>query len=368
MLMNKKKILIVSACFFPENSPRSFRTTELANEFARQGHEVVVCFPAGGADYSSYEMDHHLRIRDLGSLKWKSIELKGGTIQFALRRVIRRLLLNLFEWPDIELLFKVARLLKSESNYDILISVAAPHPIHWGVAKARRRDHEIARVWVADCGDPYMGDRMDTFRKLFYFKYLEKWFCRKADFITIPVKQAITGYYREFHEKIRIVPQGFRFDKSYLTDNVWNDPVRFAYAGNLIPVKRDPKPFLEYLCSIEKDFRFVLFTSKVELILPYKEKLKDKLLIRDYVPRDLLLPELASMDFLVNFDNNTSVHSPSKLIDYALTGRPILNIKADFDPCIVSAFLNRDYSHAYVVENMEQYNIEKVATDFLSLS
>jgi len=33
------KILIVSNAFYPEISPRSFRTTELAKELSRQGHK-----------------------------------------------------------------------------------------------------------------------------------------------------------------------------------------------------------------------------------------------------------------------------------------------------------------------------------------
>lgn len=36
------KILIVSRSYYPLNTPRSFRTTELAREFARSGHEVSV--------------------------------------------------------------------------------------------------------------------------------------------------------------------------------------------------------------------------------------------------------------------------------------------------------------------------------------
>ena len=43
--MDKKKILIVGRTFFPEQSPRSFRTTELAIELAKQGHEVHVLLP-----------------------------------------------------------------------------------------------------------------------------------------------------------------------------------------------------------------------------------------------------------------------------------------------------------------------------------
>ncbi|MCK5338692.1 MAG: hypothetical protein KAJ50_07770, partial [Bacteroidales bacterium] len=91
-----------------------------------------------------------------------------------------------FEYPAIEEMFKVKKILKNENGYDLLISFAVPFPVHWGTAWARTKNHEIAKVWVADCGDPYMGNTNDSFRKLFYFKYPEKWFCKKTDFITIP--------------------------------------------------------------------------------------------------------------------------------------------------------------------------------------
>jgi hypothetical protein len=41
----KKKILIVSSSFHPEQAPRAFRVTELAKEFSKKGHEVHVLTP-----------------------------------------------------------------------------------------------------------------------------------------------------------------------------------------------------------------------------------------------------------------------------------------------------------------------------------
>ncbi len=37
-----KKILLVTAAFYPENSPRSFRATELALELVKQGNFVKI--------------------------------------------------------------------------------------------------------------------------------------------------------------------------------------------------------------------------------------------------------------------------------------------------------------------------------------
>lgn len=366
--MSKGKILIVSYNFYPVISPRSFRATELVREFTRQGHTVkVITSYVYGVDYEELTRIFGVQFANLGIEKFGTLKSQGiRPLQFFIR-LINRLLLMLFEFPDIQIMPLTARALKNEGSYDLLISVAVPYPVHWGVAWIRTSKNRIAKTWVADCGDPYMGDRIDTYRKIFYFKYIEKWFCRKADYLSIPTNEGLKGYYDEFHHKIRIIPQGFDFGETLFSGNAFNDPIRFAYAGNLIPVNRDPRPFLDYLCTINEDFRFIIYTKKIDLIKSYEKKLNEKLEIRDYVSRNDLLPILASMDFLVNFDNNTSLHSPSKLIDYAITRRPILNITSKLDISVISAFLDRDYSKAYVIDDLEQYNISNVAGKFLEL-
>lgn len=74
------------------------------------------------------------------------------------------------------------------------------------------------------------------------------------------------------------------------------------------------------------------------------------------------------MDFLVNFDNNTGVQQPSKLIDYALTGRPIINVYGELDEKVILEFLAGNYENSYKTPNMEKYKIENVVDEFLSLA
>ena len=45
----------------------------------------------------------------------------------------------------------------------------------------------------------------------FYFKYLEKFWGKKTDFITVPVIEAKNAYYIEVEHKIVEIPQGFDF-------------------------------------------------------------------------------------------------------------------------------------------------------------
>jgi hypothetical protein len=368
----KKKILIISRSFYPTNTPRSFRTTELVKEFARQGHEITLLTVKDKIKHPEIEKEFGVKIKDLGSPKFKAIDISvGGNATILFKRFWRRILKLLFEYPDIELVWNVKRALKKESGYDLLISVAVPHPTHWGVAMSWKKNNSIANTWVADCGDPYMGATLDTFKKLFYFKYLEKAFCRRADYITVPIEQAKDGYYPEFRDKIEVIPQGFKFDDVEVDPDqpIENDVPTFAYAGGFIPGGRDPGKFLDYLVNRQREFKFIIYTRNSALVDPYLDRANGRIEIRDYIPRPELLKELSKMDFLVNFENNTSLQLPSKLIDYYLTGRPVLSVVGNrIDREAIDLFLEGDYGKRYQFHNVDQYRIENVCDRFLELS
>jgi hypothetical protein len=277
----------------------------------------------------------------------------------------------LIEYPNIELMFKVRKALKKESGYDLLVSVAVPHPVHWGVAWVRTKKHPIAKTWVADCGDAYMGViKHDSFGKFFYFKYLEKWFCRKADFITIPNIMMKVNYYPEFHYKIKEITQGFKFeDVKFEKQPVSNQVPTFAFAGVFMRTTRNPSQLLDYLIKTQKDFKFIVYTSTPDILLPYLDILKDKIEIREYIPRLELLKVLSTMDFLLNIGYDPAQQAPSKLIDYYLTGRPILNMFTNgVNEKMVDDFLAADYSGAFKNNNLDQYRIENVCKAFLQLT
>lgn len=365
----KKRILLVSNGFFPEISARSFRATELAIEFARQGHDVKVISKHRDYDYTGFLAENHIRFAMWGVSKCPEIPDFQGRFAKLTGRILTRVLGLLFEYPAIENMFKVRKILKNESGYDLMISFAVPHPVHWGVAWVKSKRHMIADKWIADCGDPYMGDLLDTFRHPFYFSYLEKWFCRKADYITVPISGAIRGYYPEFHHKIRIIPQGFSFTLDSVEPTNPSDEVpSFAYAGEFIPGVRDPEKLLILLSTIDSPFKFYIFTNRPESVKKYQVQLKDKLIISNYIPRNELMRVFSRMNFLINFDNNSDRNSPSKLIDYAISGKPVLNIKTKFLADEVRAFINGDYSGKMIMPDVGNYHITKVAGMFLKLA
>src|SRR5699024_3428218 len=157
--------------------------------------------------HDQFEEEFGVMIKDLGKLRFPKVSLDSSSRALRLlKRGVRRGLLQLFEYPNIELMHRVKKALKDEYGYDLLISVAVPHPVQWGVARAWREEDPIAKTWIADCGDPYYGLESDSFKKVFYFAYIEKWLFRKVDYITIPFEGARSAYFGEFQDKIRIIP------------------------------------------------------------------------------------------------------------------------------------------------------------------
>ncbi|WP_194778195.1 glycosyltransferase [Pararhodonellum marinum] len=366
----KKKILILSRSFYPTNSPRSFRSTELAKAFAKQGHQVTVLTPKDESIHAEFEKKHNIRIKDLGKPKWKAQEIKGNRVIKLWTRAVRRFSKLWLEYPDIELLNMVKNALKKESGYDLLISIAVPHPVHWGVARIwDKQKKTIAKTWVADCGDPFMGSENDSFKSPFYFKYVEKWCFNKVDYITVPTAGAIPAYYPEFHSKIKVIPQGFDFHEFPLYPGPIEHKVpTFAYAGIFIPGRRDPKEFLSHLLGQQVEFKFYIYTKNRELVASFESKSKGKIVVLDYIPREELLYELSKMDFLVNFENAGPRQKPSKLIDYLIVKKPVLSIKTGaLNKELVDEFLIGNYTNQLKIENPEQYKIENVAQAFTSL-
>lgn len=364
----RKKILLVTNAFYPDISPRSFRATELAKELVRQGHSVkVITHPREGTE--KYCADHGILYKSLGSLTWPVPTVKGSGIILLFWRIIVRFSSLLFEYPMIQLVPLVKKALKGEKDYDALISIAVPYPIHWGVAAVWSKS--IAKVWIADCGDPYMGQENDTFKPPFYFQYFEKKFSRKATYITVPTKAAIQGYYKEFHSKIEVISQGFRFEDIKLYNGPKeNDKVVFGYGGMFIPGRRDPSEFLNFLNSLDDTYRFEfhIYTNTPQFVMPFIQKSNIRIQIKEVLDRASLMFEMSKMDFLVNFENAGTAQTPSKLIDYAILKKPILSVKyGDLKESIVLEFLEGNYQNALVIDQPDQYRIENVANKFIAL-
>lgn len=361
------KIVIISRIITPRLSPRAFRATELAKQLARMGHKVILYAVLGDYDYSDFCKETGIDVKNIRM--HLSTANSDGKFRYNLfDKVFYHLFHKAIEYPDIEFCWKVPTILKNEKDVDLLITIAYPHPIHWGAAIAKKyMKSEFPKLWISDCGDPYMGSSVNTHPK--YFRAIESFWGEMTDYITIPVEGARKGYSDEVQDKIRIIPQGFNF-KDTPPDKYTQNPIpTFAYAGNIYPGQRDPSSFLEYLSSLQSNFEFVIFTNSPDYYRHYKTNLGDKLQLRDFIPREQLIRELSKMDFLINLTNPNVVQSPSKLIDYLLSQRPIVDISTPFAEINkIEQCLNGNLINDHKDCDISQYEIGRVADQFISLA
>lgn len=367
------KVVIIGYSIYPINAPRAHRSTELAKEFGRQEHDVTLYALIGKYDYNKIENDYNVKVRNLGKHLFSrfSSDNIDRKPDYFFTRAVKRVVGKYLEFPDIDLVRLTYLTLKKENSIDLLITVAVPFTIHWGAALFRSlyKNKLKNTTWIADCGDPFMGNPFH--KHPFYFKYIERWFSRKTDYLSVPIEEAKDAYYPEFREKIKVIPQGFNFDSIKIGEVFEKNEVpTFVYAGVFYTGVRDPKPLLDHLIKKQLDFKFIVYTKSLSVLDEYKNEINKRLFINDYIPRDQLIAEMSKADFLLNLENNTSLQSPSKLIDYRLAKRPILSINSNkaLDIEKIEQFLSGDYSQAMKIDNIEQYNIKNVVAEFISLT
>lgn len=360
------KILIISQNTTPLQTPRAFRTAELSEQLAKLGHEVVLYTIHGGKDYSDYERQSKVKMRDINT-RFLTISNVGVVRYSFVDRVLNKLLHRLIFYPQIELAFKVPQIIKSNPNFDLLITIAYPHSIHLGAYRAKRKFPELfPKVWVADCGDPFCLNPFFNFPK--YMRKFEKKWCAACNNITIPTEQGRDGYFKQYRDKIVVIPQGFNFEKTPIDEYVGNDVPTFVFTGSVYPNVRDPRSFMDYLLTCGYKYKFKLY-MRTPLEEKYVRESNGQIEYIIGAERAEIIKECSKADFLINVVNPSVVQSPSKLIDYGIANRPILNISTLFtEKDSFLEFLHGDYHNQYFVERLDSYRIENVAQQFLDLT
>ena len=374
-VMKKGKILIASRYYKPINTPRAFRTYELVNEFIRRKYEVITFLPedAEVGDEVRHIIVSHGNMRK--SVNRANINNKGIK-NITLHKIRKIIVYFLGEGPK-TLQYAVALYKalkkhfsnKENNHYNAIISISYPFYINVMLALAKRFISS-STIIIADCGDPFYAN--PQIKRAFYLKYVEKWTLEQFDYVTIPVEEARECYAGFLStKKIQVIPQGFKLmnisNDIYRPNNV---PI-FGYAGMFYESIRNPRYFFDYLLNVEQDFCFKVYAIPDGftrmLLAEYKDKLGDKLDVREAIDREKLIPEMATWEFVINFDNDNSNQRPSKLIDYAMSKRPILSFnQATFKPEVFTAFLHGDYSDQEHID-LSQYDIRTVVDKFEQL-
>ena len=358
-------ILIIANHTFPKQGPRAFRTAELSEQLASMGNRVVLYTVHGKYDYTNYEIETGVIMRNIKT--YFATDANDGTHRYNLfDKVMTKYLHRLIVWPQCEFHFCINKIIKDNPNMDLLITIAHPHSIHSGAARAKRRHPDIfPKTWICDCGDPFM---LNPFMKApHYLKRYEDMWCSECNYIAVPTDSSYKGYYEQYWDKIRVIPQGFKFERTPIATYKPNNIPTFLFVGTIYPGVRDPHAFMDYLLTLDKPYKF-----KMMMRTPLEERyITDSNGQIEYITgkgRKEVVWECSKADFLINICNPTSVQSPSKLIDYGIADRPILDIDNNFsDPTSFLQFYQGDFLGKHEIHNIDQYKIEHVAQQFLDL-
>lgn len=365
------KILICSHDYPPDITPVAFRAEALVQEFLRRGFFVDLFIP--GSKVTEWR-NPNLRVVPVGEVAWhksapeKTFKNMVRTL-LGVERVGRLKKYLFYSRSHYGRELTATLRAKADSEYDLVLSIGVPLLVHEGVRDFLKQGICQCGCTVADCSDPVYAGGDDTYAPWIYLR--EKRALEIFDYVTVRLEAAKPAFvHYKAQEQIKVISQGYNFGQIQLSDYQKNAVPTFAYAGRFYDHIRNPYQFFGYLQNLSHDFMCYLYLDKKSqrIVEPYLSGIRDKVKVRDFLARDALLPELGKMDFLINFVNaGRPCQLPSKVIDYAFTGRPILNLSCEkFESVAFDSFLKGRYEDALQVD-WRSHDIGKIAEQFLAL-
>jgi glycosyltransferase involved in cell wall biosynthesis len=354
-----KRLLIVTNLFAPALSPRAFRWHAIARHWVGQGHAVeVITAPHGGAPAKEH-LDGILVQRVGGRLdRWRSrLAPAGGpaapgaparrssALRHAAKWLHDRTWKQLY-WPDYAApwlgpAMRAARTRLAEAPVDALITVALPFTAHL-VGLACR---PAVRTWLADSGDPFSLNAASPPNNAALYdarnRRSEAQVLAACDSFTVTTAATRERYLAAFPHargKVQVIPPlaaPAPVETSASPYFPADGRLRLVYLGNLYRSLREPGPLFELLRGLRQrepdlaqrlELHFFGAAGDFAAELAAMTAEWPGFHAHGPVDRPTVARVLASADGLVNIGNATEDQLPSKLAEYAATGKPILNL------------------------------------------
>jgi glycosyltransferase involved in cell wall biosynthesis len=356
------KVLIISFQYWPALNARAFRWTALAEDWVRKGREVhVVC--ARVPDRPVLETQNGVRIHRVGSawierLRGAAIPVTGGetaarrsAIRYAATATARAIWHRIY-WPDTSCTWyfaarSKARELLAAIRPEAVVSVSPPFTaVAVGRSLARRSRRESR--WLIDLGDPFSFADEAPPNNFHIYRGLNIRFERScfaaADSVSVTTPETRDRYaalFPESAQKIIVIPPLVALPETGggTVHAGRSDRRQLAFLGRLYPTIRPPDFLLALFAALAEapageryELHFYGETWECEAsFAPYRHMLGRNLFVHGAVPRERAASAMRSAYALVNIGNDTRYQLPSKIVEYAMTGRPILNLVAHPD-------------------------------------
>ena len=381
------RILIITAWYFPFTHPRPHRWTALAEHWASLGHSVhVVTAKQRMAPVSSTR--NGVRIHRVGFDAPKEFFyfLRGdkaarGRVGAPVRAPgpLERVAFFLYKkiwknirFPDDACVWywpakrKIRSLMEGE-GMDIVLSVSLPFT---GQLLGRATHRRYPTVpWMADIGDPFSFDGFPLNNRFLFGRLnrrLERSILEEADRVVVTTASAKARYEREFGpdavRHLHVIPPLLhpppdRLPAAAKAVAPLPNKVKIGYFGALYAPVRTPDAFLKLLeetlehLPAAKEYLEVHFYG--EIFPEFYAALRRQPLIRLHGlrSREEARTAMSQMDLLLNIGNQTDFQLPSKAVDYAAAGKPVINLSYTAEDAFADFWGDREGLLTLKVEN-----------------
>ncbi|MBX9903497.1 MAG: glycosyltransferase [Burkholderiales bacterium] len=367
------RLLILSFSYAPRANPRATRWTTLAEEFARSGHSVLVITSwqqglpeqetVNGVQIYRVGMQflEHLR-RKISANQPKGTDkaVAGSTgpaeataqagIFLRLLKMLNQGLWRKLWWPDSTCIWlrpalNTARRLLAEQPADVIISVS---PTFSAVVAGHLLAHnrQRCRRWIIDLGDPFSFMEQAAPNNIWLYGGLNRWFEKRAflradgiSVTTAGTREMYARLYPECAGKITVIPPLLSPSPEPMASGpFFPNPAatRLVFIGTLYRHLRRPDYLLQLFSAMlqarpefNAELHLIGDTHECrESLASYQQRLGTRLVIHGPVDRSMAAQAMTEADILVNLGNETAYQLPSKLVEYAATGKRIVNISS----------------------------------------
>lgn len=367
-------LLVITYFFPPMVSPRAFRWYSITKWWAQHGHEVtVICAgdPAGVKarlipGLSVWVVDSRLdRLRTRLGAPMDGQSFRGWSV---LQGMLKRVWQSVY-WPDYACVWFGPALMAAEralrnQKYDALVTVSLPFTVHLIGWRLTRKFPYLP--WIADIGDPFSFTEGVPQNNRFIYHWLNRLVEGRAleqtKAIVVTTTAARDRYamlFPKLEQKVIAIPPICPSEELDLQDRTRvfpaNDKIRLVFLGTLYREIRSPAFLLAVFDRLQEtrlaDRLELHFFGDVndclEFFKPLRHMIGRKIFLHGTVDRKHALKAMVEAHVLVNIGNATRYQLPSKVVEYACLGKPILNLVRDHGDS--SEVILRTYPAAYTV-------------------
>lgn len=367
--MSNKKILIIAYLTPPAATPRAIRLEALASHWVKAGHTVdIVTVGDHVVETTSYGNLHRVTSKLLKSLTrsrdtQKAAAASGGKVSLKgwILSLISNLWWKVFAWPDGNCLWifpavKKAKELLKTNQYDAVMSISTPFSGHVAAYFALKKYKHLP--WLTDSGDPFSLVPESPANNYYLYSFLNKSFERKilahCDHFSITTEGTRKIYadaFPEYADKLVVIPPLYSSSKPVplTAEEVRNDnegTINIIFIGFLYRKMRNPSNALNIFIKLFerypelKDRCRITFWGGLgdcpDIFAEYASVLP--LSFCGPLPHSDVMNTMQKSSILLNLGNITNFQTPSKIIEYALSGRPVLNVSVIPDDSTVPYF------------------------------